>query len=528
MTNELKNNREHHGRTWKGILSLLLALSLVLTPVSVGAAATSYDAQAETATLADASLRDSVKFTVNYDVLTPFEKQLYDMVDQAYQKFDYIDMGYYDFAKQNGINTEANNKDLSSAYQKYIASGQTTKIAWDAEYRALSYVQKNELTSGIVSAYSADHPLDMRVCFTDLGFDFDKNYVYCSIFNPYNYRAFDEMQQKADAAYEQAVAAVRADMRFKEDNKPAIELIVHDYICSRVKYSMPDGDASEYMICHSTYGPLVENRGVCDGISYMTSLLNNTFGVETYILTSDAHAWNLVKLDGEYYELDNTWDLSEDEGIIKLQDVDHSYFNLTSEEIKQEDIDGTETEGAHTREYLGTKLPDTTSTKYNFINVWKLTGMLLASPPEPDDGVYPEKKGYRSDGFVYNLSSDGVAYLVNGKKKKGKVVIPEYVECEGLYYAVSSIWPNAFMNNKKITSVVIPYMAAYVQYDAFNGCSKLKSITLYDPDIQKGAFIGIKKKAVFYVHCKKDDFAGMKAAIKKSGAKKPVIKWVEE
>ena len=69
---------------------------------------------------------------------------------------------------------------------------------------------------------------------------------------------------------------------------------------------------------------------------------------------------------------------------------------------------------------------------------------------------------------------------------------------------------------------------AFVQEDSFKGCKKLKSITLYDAEISEGAFKGIKKKAVFYVHCKKEKFAEIKAAIKKSGAKKPQIKWVEE
>ena len=524
---ENKPNKGNHRWVLKNLISLLLALSLALTPACVGAATTSHADQAETAVLADASLRDSVKFTVNYNALSPFEKKLYDAIDQAFQTFNYIGVAYRDFAAQNGIDTEAEDNDYAAAYEKYIASGQTIRINWDPGYRALSSDDLEELTTGIANAYSADHPLDMRVMFTDPAFDYDDNYLYCSIFTPYKFRAFDEMQQKADAAYEEAVSSIRADKRFEEGNKPAIELIVHDYICSRVKYVMPDSTKSEHLSYHSTYGPLVENKGVCDGISYMASLLNNTFGVETYTLTSDAHAWNLVKLDGEYYELDNTWDLSEEPGIINLPEVDHSNFNLTSEEIRQGDEEGTETEDAHVREYLGKKLPEATGTKYNYINVWKLTGMRT-SPPEPENGVYPTKKKFKSDGFVYNLSDNGVAYLIDGRKKKGKVVIPEYVEYAGCYYSVSSIWPDAFKNNKKIKSVVIPYMAACVQYDSFKGCSKLKSITLYDPEVQKGAFTGIKKNAVFYVHCKKDDFAKMKAAIKKSGAKKPKIKWVEE
>ncbi|MBO4396091.1 MAG: hypothetical protein J5819_07070 [Eubacterium sp.] len=527
-TNEsVTAGRGHRRRFMGSLFSVVLAFSLLLTPASVSAAQSDYAVQTETTAPADASLRDSVQFTVNYDALSTFEKKLYDMVNQSVQSFNYIDMGYFDFAEKNHIDMEAEDNDFATAYQKYIASGQTLRMETDPEFRSLSSEKKNQLITGITSAYSADHPLDMRVMFTDLAFDYDENYVYFSIFTAYEIHNYDKRQQKADAAYQKAVSAIRADKRFEEGNKPAIELIVHDYICSRVKYTMPDDEKPEYMNYHSTYGPLVQNKGVCDGIAYLTSLLNNTFGIETHHLTSNYHAWNLVKLDDEYYELDNTWDLSDEPGVIRIRAVSDAHFNVTSEMIRKDDVDGTATEDAHVREYLGEKLPEATGTKYNYENVWRLTGMLTA-PPASENGIYPEKNNYRFDGLVYDLSNDGVAYLTDGRKKKGKVVIPDYIEYNGYYYDVCSIMPNAFKNNKKITSVVIPYLVAFVQEDSFKGCKKLKCITLYDAEVSVGAFTGIKKNAVFYVCCRKDQFAEIKAAIKKSGVKMPRIKRVEE
>ena len=49
---------------------------------------------------------------------------------------------------------------------------------------------------------------------------------------------------------------------------------------------------------------------------------------------------------------------------------------------------------------------------------------------------------------------------------------------EGTDYKVTAISANAFLNNQKITSVVIPEGVEQINSSAFSGCTKLKSITL--------------------------------------------------
>ena len=51
---------------------------------------------------------------------------------------------------------------------------------------------------------------------------------------------------------------------------------------------------------------LNKNEGVCEGIAYTTNALLRMANIESYVLENNIHAWNLVKIDGEYYYIDVT------------------------------------------------------------------------------------------------------------------------------------------------------------------------------------------------------------------------------
>lgn len=52
---------------------------------------------------------------------------------------------------------------------------------------------------------------------------------------------------------------------------------------------------------------MLENKGgVCASYAYMMNVLLRKAGVESYEITSDKHAWNVIELDGKYYYLDAT------------------------------------------------------------------------------------------------------------------------------------------------------------------------------------------------------------------------------
>lgn len=87
---------------------------------------------------------------------------------------------------------------------------------------------------------------------------------------------------------------------------------------------------------YEPYGPLIDRKGVCLGYAEAFRLLMNLAGVECITVTGASnlminnHAWNMVKLNGEWYCADPTWDNRHGPGHF-------TYFNVTSQYMADSD-----------------------------------------------------------------------------------------------------------------------------------------------------------------------------------------------
>ena len=126
------------------------------------------------------------------------------------------------------------------------------------------------------------------------------------------------------------------------------ELALHDYIVNNCQYGFfNDGSEWEY----SAYGALVEGKAVCSGYAAAFDLLLKCAGLESRFvvgyasssqrrlgestteeskrssLKADNHAWNQVKIDGIWYNVDTTWD----DPVGTKDMLSHMYFNIDDE-----------------------------------------------------------------------------------------------------------------------------------------------------------------------------------------------------
>lgn len=110
-------------------------------------------------------------------------------------------------------------------------------------------------------------------------------------------------------------------------------LAIHDYLIDRTVYPT-DFDAEDEDL-QSIYGALVEGMAVCSGYTDAFNYMAGKAGVESIIVVGVAggidHSWNMVKLEGDWYHVDVTWnDLVDEEGPKAMG---YNYLNVTSREI---------------------------------------------------------------------------------------------------------------------------------------------------------------------------------------------------
>ena len=109
-----------------------------------------------------------------------------------------------------------------------------------------------------------------------------------------------------------------------DDSEYAKALWLHDWLLNQLEYD-------HSFKWSSAESALTRHLGTCQAYQSAYSQLLNATGIENAETrdTGDAHTWNAIKLDGEWYQVDCTWDDSSDHWY----DFDQRrlYFGLTDE-----------------------------------------------------------------------------------------------------------------------------------------------------------------------------------------------------
>lgn len=137
------------------------------------------------------------------------------------------------------------------------------------------------------------------------------------------------------------------------------EVSVHDLIAKHVIYddAALNNLKKYYSRSNTILGVLLYKTATCGGIASAIKMLLNMLDIKCIVAVGTdcrenvPHAWNIVKIDGQAYHLDVTWDMcaSQKDGLR------YDYFNLTDREIR----------GDHTWDI---KYPPCVSAQYNYFN----------------------------------------------------------------------------------------------------------------------------------------------------------------
>ncbi len=152
-----------------------------------------------------------------------------------------------------------------------------------------------------------------------------------------NLEAFEQRNKDLKAEIDKIVAQVKGMDDFEK------ALYIHDYIVMNSEYDLELLEMLEsggtlsgelYTEKYSEYSILINGTGICGSYALAYRALMTAAGVDCLYLSSQQmnHAWNMVKIDGEWYHVDCCWD---DPVPDTYGDARRTYFLRTDEEIME-------------------------------------------------------------------------------------------------------------------------------------------------------------------------------------------------
>ena len=109
---------------------------------------------------------------------------------------------------------------------------------------------------------------------------------------------------------------------------------INDFMVAEYRYTFGDKGPCQTQNCpeeklgkysvYSTFSLIYGKGGVCDAKAKLFYRLAKKSGLEVlyitgYVNKTTLHAWNMVKVDGEWYHVDNTWNRSTEPGMNEYQ-----------------------------------------------------------------------------------------------------------------------------------------------------------------------------------------------------------------
>lgn len=122
------------------------------------------------------------------------------------------------------------------------------------------------------------------------------------------------------------------------------EIQIIKYLVATVSYDVDEIEFESHTIndSYKAYGALVNHKAVCSGYAKAFDLLAKSCGLSTTIVTGEAinsanqngpHAWNQIYLDGEWYNVDVTFEDPITNVEVGFNQLFNKYINCTDAEF---------------------------------------------------------------------------------------------------------------------------------------------------------------------------------------------------
>ena len=240
----------------------------------------------------------------------------------------------------------------------------------DSEYEPSFYAEGNlseyQITQA-VEAYKNDHP---EVFWLKSYYEYENFDYETGIWLTYTMSGDKLVTAKKE--FNTAVDTISKSVPYGTECER--EEYIHNYIINNCDYDEEVAESEEVQGNENdAYGVFVDGKAVCEGYSKAFQILCNKADIDCIqlmgIVDSDNHVWNCVKIGGDWYQIDVTWDDVDD----FIYDS-HEYFNLTDSLMYEERTLSPKYSEIDAESFLNLKswcnfyVPKCTAEKYNYHN----------------------------------------------------------------------------------------------------------------------------------------------------------------
>ncbi|HAL63911.1 MAG TPA: hypothetical protein DCO93_05645 [Clostridiales bacterium] len=373
------------------------------------------------------------------------------------------------------------------AYYEFDEEKQSTYISLDNFHTILRTVLFNNYD---ILVY--DNPYNCNIAQDNEG------NLYIGSFSPEYYISEEDEQSAVEMMDNEINNYLEAVRDIPSNDVVGKMVVIHDLLCANNVYDTEglNNEQTNGISCNyarTAYNMFANNMGVCQGYAMALKAIYDKLNkelkeergtteeiIETSFCSSDniAHIWNVVKIDGNWYHIDLTWDDIDYNEETPIQSAWHGYFLKTDSEFASDHFkyDGND-QPIYDWAFYTNQEVNCYDSKYSQGHIFNLRYAYLISY---SDGAYNIDLGYTlrtdstlltdiltTDSFLYEYKqteeSEPVVYNAimvfteepiiirqiltsydeNGALMANKCVIPENMTIGGSYNFTPLIYDNS-------------------------------------------------------------------------------------
>ena len=140
------------------------------------------------------------------------------------------------------------------------------------------------------------------------------DYINGTYYYIFSYEVYYITTAQQEAELTAAVDALLAQLALTDKSDYEKICGIYEYMTQNITYDYENLEDETHTLKYSAYAALVNKTAVCQGYASLFYRLALELGVDcrrvAVIGSGGPHGWNIVALDGKYYNVDATWDSS--------------------------------------------------------------------------------------------------------------------------------------------------------------------------------------------------------------------------